>query len=333
VRDPSNSTLADYSGAPNNYLECVPTYRHATAGLQGGNAFMARDLADLREAQGNVTGAAALRARADAIAAETVARMYISATTSGKTNGTSPGDVGGWFRVIDTGNGGAETTEVRHVVDFVYAAMGLCNPRWSASCAFNATVSAQMVDYFFRQLAIPGSGAWIRAMSLFDTAAPIERPDHGTTGAYPAWPSMAFDALVSLDGGSFDAALSYLANLAAAVEEGPFGQAHAITNDGYGVFKTTDGCIRYIADDGASFAESILRVVFGYDPGYFSDAPGATNSSWQPAYPGVLRGTLSGTMRCVRSPASADAADPPKYLTLTLTQGALSWAWDPTCGA
>jgi hypothetical protein len=30
----SSSTLADYSGNPANYLECVPTYRHATAGLQ-----------------------------------------------------------------------------------------------------------------------------------------------------------------------------------------------------------------------------------------------------------------------------------------------------------
>jgi hypothetical protein len=330
VRSPATSTLADYSGGANNYLECVPSYIHATAGLQGGNAFMARDLAELREAQGNATGAALLRARADAIALETVERMYVSNTTSGRTNGTAPGDIGGWFRVVDTSPGGAGTAEVRHVVDTAYAPMGLCNPRWGpAACAFNATVRAQMVDFALRQLAVPGSGSWIRALSLLDAVAPIDRPDHGTTGAYPAWPSMLADAMVGLEGG-FGSALPFLANLAQGAEEGPFGQASAVAADGVGVFKTSGGCIRYIADDGTAFAESILRVVFGYEPGFGANAPGAPGSTWTPSLPSAPRGTLSGSMRCVRAPAS-DPGAAPQYLSLTLTNGVVGWAWDAGC--
>ena len=75
-----------------------------------------KDVADLREAQGNVSGAAALRARAVAIATETIATMYVAQTHGGKTNGTAPGDVGGWWKCLDTSRGGPETTEVRHVV-------------------------------------------------------------------------------------------------------------------------------------------------------------------------------------------------------------------------
>jgi hypothetical protein len=193
-----------------------------------------------------------------------------------------------------------------------------------------------MVDFFFRQLALPGGeGAWIRALSLLDDAAPIERPDHGTTGSYPAWPAMAFDAIVSLESG-FGSAIPFLAGLAAAVDEGPFGQAHAVTADGYGVFKTTDGCIRYIADDGAGFAESVLRVLFGYDPGYFGNAPGgggnSSSSSWSPAFANATRGSLSGSMRCVRAPAAGgNMSAPPRFLSLTLDEGTVGWAWDDGC--
>ena len=96
-----NSTLADYADGAGVYLECVPTYVHATAGLQGGNAYMALDLADLRQTQGNQSGATALRARAAAISAETVKTMYVS-SSSGRINGSAPGDRGGWWRVVDT---------------------------------------------------------------------------------------------------------------------------------------------------------------------------------------------------------------------------------------
>ena len=255
---PATSTLADYSSSPNNYLECVPSYRHATAALQGGNAFMARDLADLRERQANATGAAALRARASAIAAETVERMYV-ANTSGAVNGSAPGDVGGWWRCIDTSAGGKGTTEVRHVIDTGYVALGLCSPRWPDACALNASVKSQMVDFVSRQLVVPG-GAWMRALSPLDAVAPISRPDHGTTGAYDAWPALTADAFAALSG-SFGATVPFLKSIADSTREGPFGQAKAIAPDGASVFKTQGGWTRYLANNGGAFAETILTKV------------------------------------------------------------------------
>ena len=312
----ANSTLADYSASPAVYLECVPTYVHATAGLQGGNAFIARDLADLRAAQGNATRAAELRARADAIEAESIPALYVS-NTSGARGGDALGDVGGWWRVLDTGDGSG-TREVRHIVDFAYSAFGFCSQRWPP-CALNASVRAQMGDFFARQLVVPG-GAWTRALSALDGAAPISRPDHGSTGSYAAWPAMAFDALTALAG--FNASVPFLAALRGA-DEGPFGQAHGIAGDGASVFKTTGGCNRYIANNVASFAESVLRVLFGYEPQYFAQADP------QPANAAAPRAGLRGTLSCVRGPSIGGAA--PRYATATLTDAGVEFAWADAC--
>jgi hypothetical protein len=311
----NGSTLADYDGSPGRYLECVPTYIHCTVGLQGGNAYMARDLADLRAAQGNATRAAALRARATAIAAESIPALYVS-STSGARGGDAPGDVGGWFAVLDTATG--ERTEVRHIVDFAYSAFGLCSPRWPP-CALNASVAAQMSDFFLRQLRTPNGGEWARALAVLDGAAPVSRPDHGSTGAYAAWPAMAFDALTALAG--FNASINFLAGLRGA-DEGPFGQAHGIAAD-ESVFKTTGGCNRYIANNGASFAESVLHVLFGYEPSYFAD------SDPQPALAGAPRGALTGTLACIRGPSIGGAA--PRFATATLSAAGVSYAWSDAC--
>ena len=311
-----NSTLADYSGSPSKYLECVPTYVHATAGLQGGNAYIASDLADLRAAQGNATRASALRARAAAIVAETIPALYVS-STAGTRGGNAPGDVGGWFSVLDTATHAA--TEVRHIVDFAYSAFGFCSPRWPP-CAMNASVSSQMSDFFMRQLVVPG-GAWTRALAPLDGAAPVSRPDHGSTGAYAAWPAMAFDALSALAG--FNESVPYLAGLRGA-DEGPFGQAHGIAADGKTVFKTTGGCNRYIANNGAAFAEAILHTLFGYEPGY------SATTDPQPVNQGARAG-LTGTLTCIRGPVIGGA--PPRYATATLSSAGLAYVWADACGA
>ena len=311
----AGSTLADYDASPARYLECVPTYVHATAGLQGGNAYMALDLADLRTFQGNASRAASLRARAAAIAAESIPALYVS-STSGSRGGNAPGDVGGWFAVLDVATGAR--TEVRHIVDFDYATFGLCSPRWPP-CAFNASVAAQMSDFFLRQLRTPG-GAWARALSTLDGAAPVSRPDHGSTGAYAAWPAMAFDALTALAG--FNASIEYLAALRGA-DEGPYGQAHGVSADGSSVFKTTGGCNRYIANNGASFAESVVHVIFGYEPPYFA----VTDP--QPTLADVPRGGLTGTLSCLRGPSIEGA--PPRYATATLTAIGVTYSWAAEC--
>ena len=176
-----------------------------------------------------------------------------------------------------------------------------------------------MSDFFTQQLVIP-SGAWTRALSVLDSAAPVSRPDHGSTGAYAAWPAMAFDALSSLAG--FDASLEYLSNLKGA-DEGPFGQAHGITSDGQSVFKTTGGCNRYIANNGASFAESVLRVIFGYEPVYFA------TTDPTPTLANVPRGKLTGTLSCIRGPVINGSS--PRFATATLTAEGVSYQWAEGC--
>ena len=194
------SYLPDYCADPNCYLECVPTYVHAVAGLAAANAYMARELGDMEAARGNASGASALRAAADAMAAEAIERLYVAQTNvtgpalgAGSTAPPHPGDVGGWWAALDTASGNA--TEVRHVIDLAYTSLGFCNrgrPGWP--CALDGARAAQMVDFAQRQLVLP-SGAWCRALSLNDSLHHVDRPDHGTTGAYDAWPAMTFDAL------------------------------------------------------------------------------------------------------------------------------------------
>ena len=45
--DADSDLLVEYSADDGNYLECVPHYRGAVAGLQGGNVFMMRSVADM----------------------------------------------------------------------------------------------------------------------------------------------------------------------------------------------------------------------------------------------------------------------------------------------
>lgn len=327
---PSAPTLADYSANPNNYLECLSTYRHVTAGLQGGNAYMLMDFADLLDAtapQGNE--ADALRDLARSIAQDTLVAAYVSNTTSGSVgnNGSSVGDWGGWWKCVDVQGGGVDTTEVRHVVDFAYGAMGFANPRWSAKGGtfLNTTVSAQMVDFVQRQLVSKG-GAWMRALSPLDRAAPISRPDHGTTGAYDAWPAMTADGLAALEG-FFLAATPFLVGVAGAAGEGPYGQAHgvwpSVGEEPEAVFKTSDGWTRYQANNGAAFAETVLVTFFGYSPLYNSS--NSTSVPPAPLLPGADRG-VRGTLACIRGPGSTG------YTTATLTpQGVQYSPWSPAC--
>jgi len=281
--------FADYSGDKDAYLECVPTYRHATAGLQASSVYMARDLASLRQAQGNFTGAAALRRLADAITATTVSELYVSG------GGGGGGDTGGWWTCLDTATG--TKTEVRTVVDLVYTAMGFCNTGRGASwgCGLADGQRAQMVEFAQTQLIV---GGWLRALSPHDALHNVSRPDHGTTGSYDAWPSLLFEGLTQLQG-NFEASLPWLLEISAAsAYSGPFGQAHELDETGL-PFKTTNGWTRGLANNGGSFAEVILRTVFGYDPPW-------GGGGLLPAFAGVPRKGLEGSkLYGIRLPGGA----------------------------
>lgn len=278
---PALPLFADYSGDPDAYLECVPTYKHATAGLQAAAAAMSRDLAELRERQGNATGAARLRARADAIARASIDALYVG-------GGGGGGAVGGWWAVMDTATRGL--TEVRTVVDTVYTAAGFCSGRRAAwGCALSGAQRAQIAAFAREQLAVP-AGGWIRALSLGDALRNVSRPDHGTTGSYVAWPALLFEALTALDGG-FNGSVPFLLGAARAAALGPFGQANEL--DAAGVpFKTANGWTRALANNGGAFAEAILRTLFGFDPPWLlRDAA----RDVRPSYPGLRRWGLEGS--------------------------------------
>ena len=271
ARAPAYPLFADYSAAPDAYLECVPSYVHATAGLQAAAAAMALDLGDLRAAQGAAAEAAERRATAAAIAAATVRELYVSG--------------GGWWRVLDTATGAK--TEVRHVVDTVYTTAGLCGggARAGWGCALSDAARAQTAAFAREELVLP-SGAWLRALSPRDVAAPVSRPDHGTTGAYDAWAPLLFEALTALDG-DFNGSLSFLRGVAGVARAGPFGQAHKVAADGASAYKPVDGWTRAVALNGASFAEVILRTVFGFVPPWLPAA--GWRATFAPAYAGVPR--------------------------------------------
>ena len=100
------------------------------------------------------------------------------------------------------------------------------------------------------------------------------RPDHGSNGAYPSWPAFALEALCYLDG-NCSAAFDIMGTFADNTLEGPFGQAHEVPQlsvppytpfDGERAFKPVAGATRYIAIEGGSFFDAILRGFFGYNP-------------------------------------------------------------------
>ncbi len=317
------SYLPDYCRDPNCYLECVPTYVHAVAGLVAANAYMARELGDLEAARGNASGAAGLREEADAMAAEAIARLYVAQTNvTGGGGGAAaegagapppPGDVGGWWAALDTASGNA--TEVRHVIDLGYTSLGFCNAGRGWPCALAGARAAQMADFALRQLILP-SGAWMRALSLNDSLHRVDRPDHGTSGAYDAWPAMTFEALTVLAGG-FDASIQFLTGVAGVAREGPLGQAHEVTPDGAGAYKTSNGWTRYVANNGGAFVEVVLRTLFGYEPGWLAPAPPAA-----PALSDWPRTGLRGTLACIRAPGGGGL-----YGTATLTSGGVAYTW------
>jgi hypothetical protein len=172
-----------------------------------------------------------------------------------------PGATGGWWAVINTTN--QQLTEVRHVIDTVYTALGFCPVD---ACALTVAQRQQMVDFALRQLVLPDQ-VWLHALSPEDQLCYVSRPDHGTTGAYDAWASTLFQALTALDDG-FNRSLPFFLATAAVTHEGPYGQAHQITLNNRTAYKTKAGFTRYLANNGGGFAEAIITTVFGYAPTY-----------------------------------------------------------------
>ena len=246
---------------------------------------MARDLSQLREVQGRGQEADDLKSLSQAIVNESVKSMYVGG--------------GGWWRVIDVKAGTA--TEVRHVIDFIYAAEGFCGAegREGWACSLSDDQRSQMVAFALDQLYDAATG-WVRALSLGDGAAPIDRPDHGSTGAYDAWPALMFSSMTHLDG-DFNRSLGFLRSVTNVTFEGPYGQAHrlpspTVSAGEYSAYKTSTGFTRYFGNNGAAFAEVVLKVLFGYNPDWMS----SPSSPLSPVLQDVKRGDVRGSLQGIR---------------------------------
>ena len=98
------------------------------------------------------------------------------------------------------------------------------------------------------------------------------RPDHGSNGAYPSWPAFSVEALCYVDG-NCSSAFEIMGSFSQATHEGPFGQAHEVPQlstppytpfNAEPSFKPTAGVTRYIAIEGGSFFDAVVRGFFGY---------------------------------------------------------------------
>lgn len=235
--------LADFGGDPWHFLECVPTYIHATAGFNAAYVTMLRDMAELYDFLGRADLAAQRRASADKLIRAIYPRLYVA-------------DKGFWQSRYPDGR----QFDMRHCLDFQFVAQGI-------GPDLPATAKKGMRDFVVRELLMKN---WMRAQSLQDPAAEqSDRPDHGPMGAYSGWPPETVDGLCHL--GYWQDALDFYRRCEAATHEGAFSQGAEF----YGpnrrdydapVRIATAGTICREAVCGADFTDVMIRAIFGFHP-------------------------------------------------------------------
>jgi hypothetical protein len=259
--------LADFGGDPWHFLECVPTYIHATAGFNAAYVDMLREMAELHASLGHSEVAAERRAAADKLVAA-IPKLYV------------PGK-GYWQSRYPDGR----QFDMRHCLDFQFVAQ--CIPQ-----DLSPTVRKEMRDFVVRELLMKN---WMRAQSLQDPAAErSDRPDHGPMGAYAGWPPETVDGLCHL--GYWQDAYDFYRRCEAATHEGAFCQGHEF----YGPKKrdydapvriANAGTICREALCGAGFTDVVIRAFFGFHPSLDDQ-----HMLWEPEQ---ARG-FSGALRHVR---------------------------------
>ena len=237
-------TLADYGEAP-NLLECVPTYIHEVPSFNAANVWMMRRLAAIYAAEGNSGRAEELRSEAKTLLAA-VLNLY------------EPGQ-----GVFDSLHRDGTRVQMRHVFD--YTTVGL-----TITSDLSEQTRREMTGFVERELL---TDHWMRAQSLTDPAAAnSDRPDHGPMGAFSAWPAETIAVMSEF--GQYGKALDFLHRCAEVTSEGPFSQSRELLG------KTSDAPTRiasrgdqdYYVSSGASFAETIIREFFGYQPDWIAHA-------------------------------------------------------------
>lgn len=195
---PTGGKLADY-GANHNLLEVLPKYTNQVASFNAANVWMMNRAADLQAAAGNTTTAASLRSSADTLLPEVLA-LYASGE-------------GVW----NCRHADGTLVTVRTVLDFGIGSNLLADKLTSAQKAeMKKFVTDELLD-----------GDWMRALSLKDSQAPVDRVDHGTAGAYDAWPALTSQTFARF--GDYTGLLKQFAKFSNVTGKGPLNQAHQLT--------------------------------------------------------------------------------------------------------
>ena len=240
----SATGLADYGGI-DNLLECVSTYVHEVASLNGANVWCLRRAADLADLQGRPADAHALRGEADDLAT-LVAGRYI------------PGK-----GIFHTAMPDGSLVETRHCYDF--ATIGTTIPD-----DLPAGAADEMVDFFVRELRTP---SWMRALSPYDlNSAYSVRSDHQWNGAYPAWPPDSARSAIAL--GHPEVVAEWIDGLARSTRQGPPGQAHFVEEAAdpiAGGARKSPAQYPYLIDwacsSAGAWSELVISGVFGVEIG------------------------------------------------------------------
>jgi concanavalin A-like lectin/glucanase superfamily protein len=285
--------LADYGGQA-NLLEEVANYVNQVPSLNGANVWMMRQLAALRRARGETGGAQQLLALAGQLAPRVLAQ-YVTGQ-------------GVWRSVHDDGS----AVPVRHIYDF--DTLGRLLPG-----DLPARQRHEMASFVAGELL---AGGWLRALSLSDPDAPASlRPDHGSNGAYDAWPALAAGTLGRL--GFYQQMLEFLHTFAAVTAEGPFAQSHELVPE-------PSGLVVWDRDDLNPVAA--LTVAAWINPGAWPRqatqgsivAKDATAGVWYPTTPPNVGYALRGGGNGVISFAVAVGGKFPQAVS-TATVPAGSW--------
>jgi hypothetical protein len=313
------TNLVDYGPDMDGFS---PTYKHVMPGCsQGNSVWMLRDFAAYRESQGgvaNTADAARLRKMAAGLASETMSKMYQSSAGLGWFNVIFPGasdseqltvrqmrhvvdffsvtfglcgitdqpcdfpdtmrrELGDWFRQESVTSSWIRATSPKCNCSRSYTIPKDADAATTANAAATTSLLAE-------------NAAEIEAEWPAYTTCHAGRPDHGSNGAYPSWPAFAVEALCYVDG-NCSSAFEIMSSFSQATYEGPFGQAHEVPQlkvepftpfNHEPSFKPIAGDTRYIAIEGGSFFDSIVRGFFGYHaPLQWGDAGAGSSAQEQ----------------------------------------------------
>ena len=235
----TGGALADFGSDPWLLLECVPDYVNVVASFNAAYVGMMRAYAGLLRTLGN-DGKAEI---AEAQASELATAVLDLAVPDGRWEVRHP----------------HHSDTIGHCLDF-----GLVSSYLHED--LTEEQRRAMVDFVTTKLL---DSTWMRALALDDPAAPCaNRPDHGATGAFGAWPGTTAYGLAKL--GRPDLAARLLAVVHASASGGLWGQAQEIVEGDRGkrVRVAEAGVSNRDAIAGVGIAEAVVSGLFGFEPSF-----------------------------------------------------------------